>query len=73
MCDAGDSLVSSDRCLLWQTVPQLAVLGICDMLICHGGINSVNEAILAAVPMVCLPSFVDQFQIANQVLIKTVN
>jgi UDP:flavonoid glycosyltransferase YjiC (YdhE family) len=33
----------------------------------HGGINSVHESLLAAVPMVCLPQAYDQFPQSQRV------
>lgn len=60
-----DSL--GDQVIQARTVPQLAVLGLADVFVNHGGINSVNEAVLCGVPMVCVPHFLDQFDVANQV------
>jgi UDP:flavonoid glycosyltransferase YjiC (YdhE family) len=41
-------------------VPQSLLLPHCDLLITHGGFNSVKESLAAAVPMVVLPITADQ-------------
>jgi UDP:flavonoid glycosyltransferase YjiC (YdhE family) len=46
---------------LFEWAPQLEVLGRADVAIHHGGISSVNECVLARVPMVLYPfDFMDQ-------------
>ena len=48
-------------------MPQLEVLAMADCFITQCGMNSVLEALLRGVPMVCLPHFGDQPGIANAV------
>jgi UDP:flavonoid glycosyltransferase YjiC (YdhE family) len=44
------SYISSDR-VVFEKVPQLDVLTYADLLITHGGLNSIGEAVQAEVPM----------------------
>jgi len=43
-----------------QYVPQLSVLQKADLFITHGGMNSINEAILYGVPLVVVPNTIEQ-------------
>jgi MGT family glycosyltransferase len=43
-----------------QYVPQLQILEEADLFITHGGMNSINEAIMALVPMVAVPNTIEQ-------------
>ena len=43
-----------------QFVPQLAILDEADLFITHGGMNSINEAVMAGVPMVVVPNTIEQ-------------
>ena len=43
-----------------QYVPQLSVLQEADLFITHGGMNSINEAILYGVPLVVVPNTIEQ-------------
>lgn len=43
-----------------QYVPQLAILDEADLFITHGGMNSINEAVMARVPMIGVPNTVEQ-------------
>lgn len=47
--------------LVARHLPQVALLGHTDVLVCHGGNGSVTEAAAAGVPMVVLPFSTDQF------------
>jgi len=42
------------------TLPQVALLPRCSLLVCHGGFNSVKEALAQGVPLVILPIAGDQ-------------
>ncbi len=53
--------------LVYRSVPQLSVLAQVDLLITHGGFNSISEAIINQVPMIVIPQIGDQFMNANQV------
>lgn len=45
---------------LYRSVPQLEVLKMADVFVTHGGMNSISEALTAAVPMVVIPFSSDQ-------------
>lgn len=45
---------------LFRRVPQLKVLQEADLMVMHGGTNSISECILAGVPMLAYPGAVDQ-------------
>jgi hypothetical protein len=51
-------LVLPSNVLLQQSVPQIEVLKRVSLFITHGGMNSANEAILYAVPVICIPIMV---------------
>ena len=42
-------------------VPQLAALRACDVVVCHGGNNTVTEALSAGLPILAAPFSTDQF------------
>ncbi len=43
-----------------QFVPQLAILDEADLFVTHGGMNSINEAVMARVPMIGVPNTIEQ-------------
>jgi UDP:flavonoid glycosyltransferase YjiC (YdhE family) len=45
---------------IWEQVPQLAVLRRADLMITHGGANSLKESILSGVPLLVYPRRADQ-------------
>ena len=46
--------------MIYNSVPQLAVLKKADVFITHGGMNSISEALVYGVPMVVIPFMADQ-------------
>jgi len=56
-----------DNVLAFRWVPQLELLRHADVLLTHGGMNSVQEAIVAGVPMVVLPRIGEQRRTARLV------
>jgi UDP:flavonoid glycosyltransferase YjiC (YdhE family) len=42
-------------------LPQVAALDTCDIVICHGGNNTVTEALTAGLPVLAAPFSTDQF------------
>lgn len=48
-------------------LPQVSVLRSCDLAICHGGNNTVTEALWAGVPLLVCPFATDQFAGAEDV------
>ena len=61
-----------DNFFVYQFVPQTKVLQHADLIITHGGMNSVNEAIYYGVPMVVIPGGQDQSINAEQVELKNI-
>ncbi|AJC61497.1 glycosyltransferase [Streptomyces sp. 769] len=57
----------ADRVLVRPRVPQLALLERCDAVICHGGHNTVCEALWYGLPLVVAPIRDDQPAVAAQV------
>lgn len=53
--------------LVRSYVPQLEILERASLFITHGGMNSVNEALLAHVPMIVIPQAGDQYMVAGRV------
>ena len=47
--------------------PQVELLKRASMMVCHGGLNSLKEAILLGVPLVVVPMFYDHFGYAARV------
>ncbi len=43
-----------------QYVPQLSILDEADLFITHGGMNSVNESVMARVPLIVVPNTLEQ-------------
>ena len=48
------------RVFLFRRVPQLRVLQATDLMVTHGGTNSISECIVAGVPMLAFPGAMDQ-------------
>ena len=46
------------------SMPQVAALRGCDVVVCHGGNNTVMESLAAGLPIVALPFATDQFAVA---------
>ncbi|MBM0227471.1 macrolide family glycosyltransferase [Micromonospora sp. ATA51] len=51
-----------------RSVPQPEVLARAALFITHGGVNSVNEALYAGVPMLVVPQGADQMLVASRVV-----
>ncbi len=51
---------SPSNVYLFRRVPQLKVLQAADLMVMHGGTNSISECMLAGVPMLAYPGAVDQ-------------
>ena len=51
---------SPSNVFLFRRVPQLKVLQAADLMVMHGGTNSISECMLAGVPMLAYPGAVDQ-------------
>lgn len=57
--DGWDDVTSSDAIVL-PRIPQLEVLSVVDAVICHGGHNTVCEALLQGLPLMVAPLTYDQ-------------
>ena len=44
-----------------EHLPQVAALEACDIVVCHGGNNTVTEALTAGLPVLAAPFSTDQF------------
>ncbi|MFD0592296.1 nucleotide disphospho-sugar-binding domain-containing protein [Catellatospora coxensis] len=51
-----------------RAVPQLEVLARAALFVTHGGVNSVNEALHAGVPMLVIPQGADQTLVARRIV-----
>lgn len=63
----GDRAWAEDlpgRPMVFDWVPQEAVLREADMVVCHGGMNSVLDALAAGLPMVIMPLAFEQSAVA---------
>ena len=57
-----------DNIYAYSFVPQIEVLEHADVFLTHCGMNSVNEALCAGVPMVAMPFLNDQLENARQIV-----
>jgi MGT family glycosyltransferase len=62
-----DQLRLGDRMWGEQFVPQTAIVPQCDVMITHGGNNTVGEAFTFGVPTIVLPLFWDQYDNAQRI------
>jgi MGT family glycosyltransferase len=62
-----DQLRLGDRMWGEQFVPQTAIVPQCDVMITHGGNNTVGEAFAFGVPTIVLPLFWDQYDNAQRI------
>lgn len=49
------------RWVVRAQLPQVAALEVCDVVVCHGGNNTVTEALTAGIPVLAAPFSTDQF------------
>ncbi|KNY29318.1 macrolide family glycosyltransferase [Pseudobacteroides cellulosolvens] len=57
-----------DNFVVRNHVPQLEVLKSADVIICHGGLNSVSEALYYGVPVISIPQVNDQYMVSRQLV-----
>ena len=62
-----DQLTLGERMWGEQFVPQTAIVPQCDVMITHGGNNTVGEAFSFGVPTIVLPLFWDQYDNAQRI------
>ncbi len=65
--DPADLPDLPDGSVARPVLPQVAVLDRCDVVLTHGGNNTVTEALTAGLPLVVAPLSTDQFAIAADV------
>lgn len=66
--DPADLGPLPDNVLAVSSVPQLEVLARAALFVTHGGVNSVNEALYAGVPMLAVPQGADQALTARRIV-----
>lgn len=66
----ADEIVLPENCWGAAHLPQTAILPLVDLVITHGGHNTVSEAMSNGVPMIVLPLFGDQPDNAQRVAEK---
>lgn len=60
-------MINSPDIVICSKVPQIEILKRASLFITHSGMNSTSEALLYAVPMICIPIDLDQPIVAHQV------
>jgi len=50
-----------------KSLPQTDIIPLVDLMITHGGYNTVNEALYFGKPMMATPLFIDQFEDAQRI------
>jgi len=50
-------LPTPDNVFLFKSIPQKNILRFCDMMIAHGGLNSITECVMNEVPMLIYPFY----------------
>lgn len=65
--DPGTLGLGSSKHIVSSYLPQVGVLPFCDLVICHGGNNTVTEALHAGLPLLVGPFASDQFAGAEDV------
>jgi len=63
--DVGDLYPVPDNMYVFDYLPQVNLLGICDIMITHGGMNSITECVLYEIPILVYPVSPDWDQPGN--------
>lgn len=66
--DVGQFKNIPDNMIIKNHVPQLEILSKAALSVAHGGMNTISEAMLAGVPIVCYPQLWEQDLNANQLV-----
>lgn len=65
--DPADVGEMPSNVIVRRYVPQAALLPHCDVFLTHAGMNSAQESLAAALPMVCVPANEEQRQISRRI------
>jgi len=55
--------------IIQKRIPQLQLIPYMELVVCHGGQNTVSETLLQGIPLIILPIAFDQSQVANNVVL----
>jgi len=66
--DTGDFADAPDNVLVTNWAPQAALVECADVVVCHGGFNTLNDALYRGLPVLALPQAWDHFESAQRIV-----